>query len=270
MMDLKGKVALITGGGTGLGTAIAQRFVKESAKVVISGRRKEKLEAVAKTMPKGSCITVQGDVTKVEDARRMVEAAVKLGNGKIDILVNNAAHDIKGNVTDLKPEDWRTVIDINLTGPYIMMHAALPYMMKAKYGSIINIASLGGTRCLPVCPAYCTSKAGLIMLTQQVALDYGKYNIRVNAVCPGGIDTELLDEMIIPLSKAVGKTKQDGLDYFSKDVPLQRVSKPEEITGICVYLASDDSTFMTGSALLIDGGAAIVDVSGAAVSEKLG
>jgi meso-butanediol dehydrogenase/(S,S)-butanediol dehydrogenase/diacetyl reductase len=101
-------------------------------------------------------------------------------------------------------------------------------------------------------------------------LDYGKYNVRVNAVCPGGIDTELLDEMIIPLSKAVGKTKQDGLDFFSKDVPLRRVSKPEDITGICVYLASDDSTFMTGSALLIDGGAAIVDVSGAAVSSKLG
>jgi meso-butanediol dehydrogenase/(S,S)-butanediol dehydrogenase/diacetyl reductase len=270
MMDLKGKVALITGGGTGLGTAIAQRFVKEGAKVVISGRRKEKLYAVAKTMPKGSCITVQGDVTKVDDARRMVEETVKLGSGKIDILVNNAAHDIKGNVTDLKPEEWRMVIDINLTGPYVMMHEALPYMMKAKYGSIINIASLGGTRCLPVCPAYCTSKAGLIMLTQQVALDYGKYNIRANAVCPGGIDTELLDEMIIPLSKAIGKTKQDGLDYFSKDVPLRRVSKPQEITGICVYLASDDSTFMTGSALLIDGGAAIVDVSGAAVSEKLG
>jgi len=270
MKDLKGKVALITGGGTGLGTAIAQRFVKEGAKVVISGRRKEKLEAVAKTMPKGSVVVVQGDVTKTEDAKRMVDAAVKLGNGKIDVLVNNAAHDIKGNVVDLKPEEWRQVIDINLTGPYILMREALPHMMKAKYGSIINIASLGGTRCLPVCPAYCTSKAGLIMLTQQVALDYGKYNIRVNAVCPGGIDTELLDEMIIPLSKKVGKTKQDGLDYFSKDVPLRRVSKPEEITGICVYLASDESTFMTGSALLIDGGAAIVDVSGAAVSSKLG
>jgi NAD(P)-dependent dehydrogenase (short-subunit alcohol dehydrogenase family) len=271
MLDLKGKVALITGGGTGLGTAIARRFIQEGAKVVISGRRKEKLDAVAKTMPKGSVLTVQGDVTKTEDAKRMVDETVKFsGKGKIDILVNNAAHDIKGNVTDLKPEEWRTVIDINLTGPYIMMREALPYMMKAKYGSIINIASLGGTRCLPVCPAYCTSKAGLIMLTQQVALDYGKYNIRVNAVCPGGIDTELLDEMIIPLSKKVGKTKQDGLDYFSKDVPLRRVSKPEDITGLCVYLASDDSTFMTGSALLIDGGAAIVDVSGAAVSSQLG
>ncbi len=269
MMDLKGKVALITGGGTGLGTAIAQRFVKEGAKICISGRRKEKLDAVAKTMPQGSVLVCQGDVTIEADVKRMVEETVKFG-GKLDVLVNNAAHDIKGIITELTPDDWRKVIDIDLTGPFLMMREALPLMMKAKNGSIINIASLGGTRCLPACPAYCTSKAGLIMLTQQAALDYGKYNIRVNAVCPGGIDTELLDEMIIPLSQKVGKAKQDGLDYFSKDVPLRRVSKPEEITGICVYLASDESTFMTGSALLIDGGAAIVDVSGAAVSEKLG
>jgi meso-butanediol dehydrogenase/(S,S)-butanediol dehydrogenase/diacetyl reductase len=270
-MDLKGKVVLVTGGGTGLGTAIATRLIKDGAKVVISGRRKEKLEAVAKTLPKGSILTVQGDVTSEADAKRMVEETVKFGGkGKIDVLVNNAAHDIKGNVTDLKTEDWKTVIEINLTGPFIMMKAALPYMIKAKGGSIINIASLGGTRCLPVCPAYCTSKAGLIMLTQQTALDYGKYQIRVNAVCPGGIDTELLDEMILPLAKVVGKTKQDGLDYFSKDVPLRRVCKPDEIVGLISYLASEDSTFMTGSAILIDGGAAIVDVSGAAVSEKLG
>jgi meso-butanediol dehydrogenase/(S,S)-butanediol dehydrogenase/diacetyl reductase len=108
------------------------------------------------------------------------------------------------------------------------------------------------------------------MLTQQAALDYGPNKIRVNAVCPGGIDTELLDEMIIPLAQKLGTNKQGGLDYFSKDVPLRRVSKPEEITGICSYLASDDSSFMTGSALLIDGGSAVVDVSGAAVTSILG
>lgn len=215
MIEAKGKVALITGGGTGLGTALTQRFVKEGMKVVISGRRKEKLDAVAKTLPKGSVVVCQGDVTKTDDAKRMVDETVKLGKGKIDVLVNNAATDCKGNVIDLKPEDWRMVIDINLTGPYIMMREALPHMIKAKSGSIINIASLGGTRCLPNMPAYNTSKAGLIMLSQQVALDYGKYGIRVNAVCPGGIDTDMLDEMILPLAKAVGTKKQGGLDFFS-------------------------------------------------------
>ncbi len=264
-MDLKGKTALITGGGTGLGTAITKRFIKDGARVCISGRRREKLEQVAKTLPKGSIAICPGDVTKEADVKRMVEKTLEF-NGKIDVLVNNAAHDVKGNITDLKPDDWRMVIDIDLTGPFLLMHEVLPIMMKQKNGSIINIASLGGMRCLPVCPAYCTAKAGLIMLTMQAALDYGPYNIRVNAVCPGGIDTELLDEMIIPLSQKLGTNKQGALDYFSKNVPLRRVSKPEEITGICSYLASDDSSFMTGSALLIDGGSAVVDVSGAAVT----
>ena len=268
-MDLKGKVVLLTGGGTGLGTAITQRFVKDGARVCISGRRREKLDKVAKTLPKGSVFVCPGDVTKEEDVKRMVAATLEFG-GKLDVLVNNAATDVKGKVADLAPDDWRKVIDTDLTAPFLLMHEVIPIMIKAGGGSIINIASLGGTRCLPVCPAYCTAKAGLIMLTQQAALDYGPKNIRVNAVCPGGIDSELLDEMILPLAQKLGTDKQGGLDYFSKDVPLRRVSKPEEITGICSYLASDDSLFMTGSALLIDGGAAIVDVSGAAVTSVLG
>jgi meso-butanediol dehydrogenase/(S,S)-butanediol dehydrogenase/diacetyl reductase len=265
-MDLKGKVALITGGGRGLGVAFAQRFVKEGAKVVISGRNKESLEKTAKTLPKGSVTICPGDVSKDEDAKRMVEETVKFG-GKIDILVNNAALDVKGRVADLAPEDWRKILDINLTGPFLTMHFAIPYMIKNGGGSIINIASLGGLRCLPACPVYNTAKAGLIMLSQQAALDYGQYKIRINALCPGGIDTELLDEMILPMAKALKTNKQGALDYFSHNVPLRRVSKPEEIAGACVFLASDESSFMTGSYLLVDGGAAVVDISGAAVSE---
>jgi NAD(P)-dependent dehydrogenase (short-subunit alcohol dehydrogenase family) len=265
-MDLKGKVALVTGGGRGLGLAIAQRLVKDGAKIVISGRSKETLEKAAKTFPNGSVAICPGDVSKDADAKKMVEETVKFG-GKIDVLVNNAASDIKGRAADLKPDDWRFVIDINLTGPFLLTHFAIPYMIKNGGGSIINIASLGGTRCLPACPAYNTAKAGLIMLSQQVALDYGQYKIRVNAVCPGGIDTELLDEMILPLAKSLKTDKQGALDYFSHNVPLRRVSKPQEITGICSFLASEESSFMTGAALLIDGGAAIVDVSGAAVSD---
>jgi meso-butanediol dehydrogenase/(S,S)-butanediol dehydrogenase/diacetyl reductase len=265
-MDLKGKVALITGGGRGLGLAITQRFVQDGAKIVMSGRNKETLEKAAKTFPEGSVAICPGDVSKDEDAKRMVEETVKFG-GKIDVLVNNAASDVKGKAADLAPDDWRFVIDINLTGPFLLSHFAIPYMIKNGGGSIINIASLGGTRCLPACPAYNTAKAGLIMLSQQLALDYGPDKIRVNAVCPGGIDTELLDEMILPMAKALKTDKQGALDYFSHNVPLRRVSKPHEITGVCSFLASEESSFMTGAALLIDGGAAIVDVSGAAVSD---
>ncbi|MHB8104272.1 MAG: SDR family NAD(P)-dependent oxidoreductase [Dehalococcoidales bacterium] len=265
-MDLKGKVALITGGGRGLGLAIAKRFIDDGAKICISGRNPETLEKAAKTLGKGSVAICQGDVSKDVDAKRMVEETVKFG-GKIDVLVNNAASDVKGRAADLAPDDWRKVIDINLTGPFLLTHFAIPYMIKNGGGSIINIASLGGTRCLPACPAYNTAKAGLIMLSQQVALDYGQYKIRVNAVCPGGIDTELLDEMILPMAKALKTDKQGALNYFSHNVPLRRVSKPQEITGICSFLASEESSFMTGAALLIDGGAAVVDVSGAAVSD---
>jgi NAD(P)-dependent dehydrogenase (short-subunit alcohol dehydrogenase family) len=265
-MDLKGKVVLLTGGGTGLGTAITQRFVKDGARVCISGRRREKLEQVAKTLPKGSVKVCPGDVTNEADVKRMVETTLEFG-GKLDVLVNNAATDAKAKIADLAPDDWRKVIDTNLTGPFLLMREVIPIMVKAGGGSIINIASLGGTRCLPVCPAYCTSKAGLIMLTQQAALDYGPDKIRVNAVCPGGIDTELLDEMILPLAQKLGTDKQGALDYFSKYVPLRRVSKPGEITGICSYLASDESSFMTGAALLIDGGSAVVDVSGAVITD---
>jgi meso-butanediol dehydrogenase/(S,S)-butanediol dehydrogenase/diacetyl reductase len=267
-MDLTGKVALITGGGRGLGAAIVKRFVNDGAKVCISGRRKEKLEQTAAAYPAGSVAVCPGDVSRVEDVAEMVKAALDIA-GKIDVLVNNAATDNKGKVTDLAPEAWKRVIDVDLTGPYLVMREVIPHMQKAGGGSIINIASLGGTRCLPELPAYCTAKAGLIMLTKQVALDYGPSNIRCNAVCPGGIDTELLDEMIVPLAKNLGTDKAGALAYFSQDVPIRRVSKPDEITGLCSYLASDDSSFMTGSALLIDGGAHIVDISGVAVTHGM-
>jgi NAD(P)-dependent dehydrogenase (short-subunit alcohol dehydrogenase family) len=267
-MNLEGKVALVTGGGAGFGTAIVQRLVEDGAKVFITGRRKEKLEATAKAMPAGKVAFCAGDVSKDEDVVKVVKTAVETF-GKIDILVNNAATDVKGATADLSPDGWRRVIDVNLTGPFLMMREVIPHMKKNGGGSIVNIASLGGTRCLPECPAYCTAKAGLIMLTQQTALDYGPDKIRVNAVCPGGIDTELLDEMILPLAENLGTDKNGALAYFSQDVPLRRVSKPREITGLVSFLASDDSSFMTGSAVLIDGGAHIVDISGASVTHGM-
>ncbi len=267
-MDLTGKVALITGGGAGFGVAIVKRFIEDGAKVCITGRRKEKLDETAATFPKGTVVTCAGDVSKEEDVARMVKTTLD-AFGKIDVLVNNAATDKKGKTAELSPADWRRVIDVDLTGPFLMMREVIPHMQKAGGGSIVNIASLGGTRCLPECPAYCTAKAGLIMLTQQTALDYGPDNIRVNAVCPGGIDTELLDEMILPLAENLGTDKEGALAYFSQDVPLRRVSKPADITGLVSYMASDDSSFMTGSAVLIDGGAHIVDISGAAVTHGM-
>jgi meso-butanediol dehydrogenase/(S,S)-butanediol dehydrogenase/diacetyl reductase len=264
-MNLKGKVALITGAGTGIGAAIARRFVADGAKICITGRRREMLDKVALSLPAGSTKTFAGDVTNIEDANQMVTTAVKFG-GKLDILVNNAGMDPAGSVVGVDPNIWKRVIEVNLTGPFLMMRVTIPHFLKSGGGSIINISSLAGLRCIPAMSAYCSSKAGLIMLTQQAALDYGPSKIRCNVVCPGAIRTEMLEHSMVPMAEAL-KTDLDGafakLSSFS---PLRRVGTPDEVTGICSYLASDDSIFMTGSVLVIDGGVAIVDVSGSAVS----
>ncbi len=264
-MNLNGKVALITGGGTGIGTAIAKRFVADGAKICISGRRKELLDEVARSLPSGTVAVCAGDVSKLEDARRMVEATVALG-GKIDVLVNNAGIDPGGTVVDIDPELWKKVIDINLTGPFFTMKVAIPYMIKSGGGSIINVSSLAGTRCLPGMPAYCSSKAGLIMLTQQAAVDYGPDNIRCNVVCPGGVRTPMVEHSLAGLRDAL-KTDLEGVFKFvSGNTPLRRFATPEEMGGICSYLASDDSSYMSGAALLVDGGVAPVDAAGATLN----
>jgi meso-butanediol dehydrogenase / (S,S)-butanediol dehydrogenase / diacetyl reductase len=265
-MKLDGKVALITGAGSGIGAAMAARFVADGAKICITGRRQEKLDEVAQSLPEGVVLTYAGDVTRLADAQRMVEMALKF-TGKLDVLVNNAAIDPGGStVVDMDPELWHRVLDINLTGPMYLMKVSIPHMIRGGGGSIINIASLGGMRCLPGMPAYCSSKAGLIMLTKQVALDFGPAKIRCNVVCPGGTRTEMLEKSLTPLKEVLGTDIDGVFERISAMVPLRRAATPDEITGICSFLASDDSTYMTGSVLLLDGGAAIVDVSGAALT----
>jgi meso-butanediol dehydrogenase/(S,S)-butanediol dehydrogenase/diacetyl reductase len=265
-MRLDGKVALITGAGTGIGAAIAERFAADGARICITGRRQAMLDKMAQSLPVETVVTCAGDVTNLEDAERMVETALGF-NGKLDVLVNNAAIDPGGTtVVDIDPELWHRVLATNLTGPMYLMKASIPHMIKGGGGSIINIASLGGLRCLPGMPAYCSSKAGLIMLTKQVALDFGPAKIRCNAVCPGGTRTEMLETSLSPLAEVLGTDLEGVFACISSMVPLRRTAAPREITGICSYLASDDSTFMTGSVLLIDGGAAIVDVAGAALT----
>jgi meso-butanediol dehydrogenase / (S,S)-butanediol dehydrogenase / diacetyl reductase len=265
-MKLDGKVALITGAGTGIGAAIAERFVADGARICITGRRQEKLDGVIRSLPAGAAVSCAGDVTKLKDVIKMVETALGI-EGKLDVLVNNAAIDPGGKtVVDMDLELWHRVLETNLTGPLYLMKASIPHMIKGGGGSIINIASLGGLRCLPGMPAYCASKAGLIMLTKQVALDFGPAKIRCNTVCPGGIRTQMLENSLAPLAEALATDLEGVFQRISSMVPLRRTASPSEVSGICSYLASDDSTFMTGSVLLVDGGAAIVDVAGAALT----
>jgi len=264
-MRLDGKTALITGGGAGIGCAIAERFAAEGANVCITGRRQGALDAVAGSLPSDAVATCAGDVTDIDDAGLMVETALRF-TGKLDILVNNAAIDTAGSVVDIDPNLWRQIIEINLTGPFLMMKAAIPHMIKGGGGSIVNVASLGGIRCLPGMPAYCSSKAGLIMLTKQVALDYGYANVRCNALCPGATRTSMLENSLAPAASALGTDIDGVLVRMSSNTPLRRVASPEEIAAVCANLASDDSSFITGAEILVDGGAAIVDVNGAALS----
>ncbi len=267
-MKLKGKVALITGGGTGIGAAIAERFIEEGAKVCITGRRQEMLNKVAQALPPGTAATCAGDASKDEDVARMVATTVKFG-GRLDVLVNNAAISAQGPVGDLDRKVWRHVIEVNLTGPFMLMQEALPHMIKGGGGSIINIASVGGIRCLPGMPAYCASKAGLIMLTQQAALDYGPHKVRCNAVCPGGVKTDMTEREFGQFGKMLGMDTDSFFSTISSELPLRRFGKPHEIGGICTFLAGDDSSFMTGATLVIDAGTSVVDVVGASIMGAL-
>jgi NAD(P)-dependent dehydrogenase (short-subunit alcohol dehydrogenase family) len=265
MGRLDGKVALITGGGTGIGAEFAKAYVAEGAKVVITGRRKEPLEQVAAGLPEGKVLVFQGDVSTPDGAQAMIDATVGFG-GKIDILINNAGIDPAGLITDMPLETWQSVIDINLTGPFLLMKAAIPHMIKQGGGSIINISSLASVRCIPAMPAYIAAKAGLNGLTQSTALDYGKYNIRCNVLAPGPVATEMLKNSMSGLGKAIGTDAHGALKILTKFIPAQRPAEPSEMAGAAVFLGSDESKFMTGAILMLDGGACIVDPCGAAVS----
>ena len=264
-MDLQGKTALITGGGTGIGAAIAKRFVADGAKICITGRRESVLKDVAETFPEGAVSVCAGDVSKAGDVERIADTAYQMG-GRLDVLVNNAGIDPGGTVTDVDIEQWRQVLDINLFGSFLAMRACIPRMIEGGGGSIINISSLGGVRCLPGMSAYCTSKGAINMLTRQAALDYGRQKVRVNAVCPGAVRTEMLEGALAPLGDVLGTDVDGVFGVIASNVPLGRVAAPGEIAGLCSYLASDDASFLTGSVLLIDGGSHIVDVSGAALT----
>jgi NAD(P)-dependent dehydrogenase (short-subunit alcohol dehydrogenase family) len=261
-MKLDGKVALITGGGRGIGAAIAKRFVDDGAKVVVSDIREDLLDGVAGSLKSGMAATCAGDVTKYDDVKKMIDETIKFG-GKIDVLVNNAGIDPAGSIADIEIDLWKKVLDVNLNGPFLCMKAAIPHMIRQGGGSIISIASLAGVRCLPSMPAYCASKGGLIQLALQAALEYGPQKIRSNVVAPGATKTEMLIKAMKGLSEAI---KRDAFEVLMESVPLRRPAMPEEMTGACSFLASDDASFITGAVLMVDGGAAIVDVSGASVA----
>jgi len=264
---LKGKVALITGGGSGIGAAIARRFAAEGAKIVITGRRESALANTVADCKGGEVLPFAGDVRKFEDAQAMVEATVKFG-GKIDILVNNAGIDPANNIVDIPVEQWESVIETNLYGPFYTMKSAIPHMINNGGGSIINIASLAGLRRIPAMTAYCSSKSGLIGLSQSVALDYGRQNIRCNVVCPGATRTEMLENAMKGLAESLETDITGALDYMTRFNPLAHAATTDQIAGAVVFYAGDDSAMITGTVLPVDAGSCVVDPNGAALSGR--
>jgi len=262
---LEGKVALVTGGGVGIGAAIAAAFIAEGAKVLITGRRKDKLEETAAKFGADQIAYFAGDITKVEDAEAMVAATVEKF-GKLNILVNNAGIDTAGNVTDIPIQQWHDIINTNLNGAFYMTRFAIPRMIEQGGGSIVNVASLAGVRAIPDMPAYSTTKAGLQGFTNAVALDYGDKGIRINMVSPGATATDMLKNSMQGLAKAQNTDVYGALGLLTRFNPIKRAVEPDEIAPAVVFFASDESSYVTGQNLLVDGGATVVDPCGAAVS----
>ena len=248
-MRLAGKAALITGGSEGMGFATAQLFLREGARVVISGRSAKKGAMAIRSLSKhGEVHFVKGDVSKASDARRMVEETV-IRFGSIDILFNNAGIYIEKRAEDMSEEEWDKVLDINLKGTFLVSKYAIPHMKKQKGGVIINNSSDAGLIGNLSCPAYCASKGGVTIMTKAMALDYAKENIRVNCVNPAIVDT--------PLVEHEAKASDDPKDYMRRCAliqPLGRVGRPEEVARAVLFLASDEASFVTGAALSVDGG----------------
>lgn len=257
-MRLTGKVALITGAAGGIGGAITRRFVEEGAKVCLTDLRAELLEQEVASLPAGTAVACPGDVTDIEDVRRIVRAATDFG-GKLNVLVNNAGVDTGGTVVDMTEEDWARVHDINLTAPFLTAKVALPEIIAAGGGSVVNIASLAGLRTIRGMAAYSSSKGGVILLTKQMALDYGPQKVRCNAVCPGPVRTGLLELAMSRMGESLGLSLDETFERVTSVVPLRRPANPLEIAAACVFLASDESSFVTGSTLMVDGGLSAVD-----------
>lgn len=259
-MRLQGKVALVTGGGTGIGAAVTEAFVREGARVCITGRRQEVLEDFARRFPGGQVAACVADVSRHEDIQTMVEVAVSFG-GRLDIVVNNAAMGVPQNVVDMDLKTWQKVVDTNLTGPFLVLKYAIPHMIKGGGGSIINVASVGAIRGLPFAAAYCATKAGLLGLSRQVAVDYGPQKIRSNVVLPGAFRSEMFDRRLVETAEAAGVTVDERLRTMAAPAPLKRIAFPAEIAGLFVYLASDESAYTTASEFTCDAGVHALDAS---------
>ncbi|WP_042356608.1 SDR family NAD(P)-dependent oxidoreductase [Bacillus rubiinfantis] len=243
-MRLQDKVAVITGGTFGIGESTALLFAQEGAKVVVAARNQEKGEMVVNQIKEqgGEAIFVKTDVSKEEDVKNLMKETVDTF-GKLDVLFSNAGVGDMGDLDCVSLDDWNFTLSVDLTGVFLCSKYAIPEMEKVGGGSIINCASILGHVGQPSVTAYAAAKGGVVNMTRSAAVTYAQKGIRFNAVCPGYIETNILDGL-----------SPEMLEHLKSLHPVGRLGRPEEVANCVLFLASDESSFVTGANLLVDGG----------------
>ena len=250
--DFEGRVVLVTGGANGIGAGIVAAFLAAGARVAVADIDADGAAARAAEAPDGRAVAVVGDVSSAVDARRMVDGTLA-AFGRLDILVNNAGIMPLGwydRLEDMPEEHWDSIIGINLKGVFLMSKFALPEIRRAGGGVVVNMASVQGLQSMPKVPAYAASKGAILSLTRNMALDYAPEGIRVVAICPGTIDSDLVRK----LARAEPGDEDANVRRYGAAHPLGRVGTPADIAAAVLFLASDAASFITGEALNVDGG----------------
>jgi len=256
-MRLENKVAIVSGGGTGIGAATARVFAREGAKVVVTGRRAEPLEAVAAEIDGRA---VAGD-TSDDDHVRAAVAAARDAFGGLDVVVANAGLGFGGAAADVDDERWQQTLDVNLTGAFRLARAAIPSLVERDGGSIVLVSSVSALVSGTDGAAYVTSKAAMLGLARSIAVDYGPSGIRANALCPGWVETPMGDGSMESLMTKHGISLGEAYRLVTQHIPLRRPATADEIAACCLFLASDESSIVTGTTLVADGGGLAVDLT---------
>jgi NAD(P)-dependent dehydrogenase (short-subunit alcohol dehydrogenase family) len=254
-MRLENKVALITGAGTGIGRATALLFAQEGAKVIAQDVNADAAQETMQLIKKaaGEAVSIGGDVASSADAEAMVKKTVDT-YGRLDVLFNNAGIWRGGTLLDISEDDWDRTMDVNVKGIYLVSKYAVQQMMRQEGGSIINAAAVGALRGSPMSAAYNASKGAVLLLTKCMALDFGRYGIRVNCICPGVIDTQMADQLLTYRSLGDDDRKQALLETYEERHTVGRFGQPGEVATVVLFLASDESSFVSGAAWPVDGG----------------
>jgi 3-hydroxybutyrate dehydrogenase len=252
---LNGKSALITGGGRGIGRAIALEFARNGARVAVAARTAEQVEQVAAEIG-GDAVALVCDVSDPESVARMF-SRMREDFGNPDILVNNAGIAESATLVNTTDELWHRHLAINLSGTFYCTRAALPAMLKRGWGRVINVASIAGKSGAPYIAAYSASKHGVLGLTRSAALELATTGVTVNAICPGYVDTDMVTRGVDQITAKTGRTAEEALDSLKKMSPQNRLVTPEEVAAIALLLASDAGRGINGQGINVDGGSVL-------------